>query len=48
MMKRVKRQMKELYDVPCNMFNVGVMMTYMNYKPKTLDEIIDGSKPFEM
>lgn len=48
MMKRIKRQMKELYDVPCNMFNVGVMMPYMNYEPKTLEEIINGIKPFEI
>lgn len=40
--------MKELYDVPCNMFNVGVMMPYMNYEPKTLEEIINGIKPFEI
>jgi hypothetical protein len=32
--------MKELYDKPCEMYNVGVMIPYMNYTPRTLDEII--------
>lgn len=27
---------------PCNMYNVGCMLPYMNYTPKTLDEIIAG------
>lgn len=40
MMENVKRQMRELYDKPCEMYNVGAMMTYMNYRPRTLEEII--------
>lgn len=40
MMERVKYEMVELYDKPCNMFNVGCMMDYMNYTPRTLSEII--------
>lgn len=40
MMLNVKRQMEELYTVPCNMFNVGCMLPYMNYTPRTLEEII--------
>lgn len=28
--------------IPCNAFNVGCMMPYMNYTPKTLSEIITG------
>ena len=43
MMERCKYEMKELYDKPCNMFNVGVMMSYMNYTPKTLDEILKSN-----
>ena len=39
-MENIKRQMKELYDRPCEMYNAGVMMPYMNYTPRTLDEII--------
>lgn len=42
MMERVKYEMEELYDKPCLMFNVGVMMDYMNYTPRTLKEIINA------
>lgn len=42
MMERVKYEMEELYDKPCNMWNVGVMMDYMNYMPRTLEEIIQA------
>lgn len=31
--------MTELYDEPCNMFNVGAMMDYMEYTPKTLEQV---------
>jgi calcineurin-like phosphoesterase family protein len=40
MMKRIKYEMEELYTVPCNMWNVGVMIDYMDYTPRTLEEII--------
>lgn len=42
MMENVKFQMKDLYDKECNMYNVGAMLPYMNYTPRTLDQIIDG------
>ncbi|MBO5969965.1 MAG: metallophosphoesterase family protein [Clostridia bacterium] len=42
MMETVRRQMIELYDIPCNMYNVGAMMRYMEYTPRTLDEIVEG------
>ena len=42
MMEHDKMLMKELYDKPCQMYNVGVMMDYMDYTPRTLDEIIKG------
>ena len=42
MMETCRRQMIELYDMPCNMYNVGVMMRYMQYAPRTLKEIEDG------
>ena len=29
---------------PCKMYNVGCMMPYMNYTPKTLEEIINCDK----
>lgn len=44
MMERIKYEMKALYDKPCEMYNVGCMMTYMEYKPRTLEEIIGGNK----
>lgn len=43
MMEHTKLQMQELYSVPCWMFNVGAMMKYMDYTPRTLDEIIEGA-----
>ena len=43
MMERVKREMKELYDKPCNMYNVGCMMPYMGYTPRMLEEILVAS-----
>lgn len=44
MMEHTKFLMKELYDRPCNMFNVGAMMPWMGYTPRTLDEIISTAK----
>lgn len=46
MMCNVKRQMQELYNVPCRMFNVGCMIPYMGYQPKTLEEIIIGAEKY--
>ena len=40
MMERDKFLMQELYNRPCFMYNVGAMMPWMNYTPRTLDEII--------
>lgn len=40
MMEHVRHDMAALYDKPCNMYNVGCMMPYMDYAPRTLDEII--------
>lgn len=44
MMENVKRQMTELYDKKCEMYNVGAMMSYINYQPRTLEEIIKGGR----
>lgn len=38
-----KYLMENLYSRPCNMYNVGCMMPYMDYTPRTLDEIIAGN-----
>lgn len=40
MMRQIKFQMVELYGNPCNMWNVGCMLPYMNYTPRTLREIM--------
>lgn len=40
MMERVKFEMENLYDKPCRMYNVGAMVPYMEYAPRTLEEIL--------
>ena len=42
MMEHTRYQMETLYEKQCNMFNVGAMMQWMNYTPRTLDEIVEG------
>lgn len=39
MMDHVKYQMKALYDKPCNMINIGCMKPYMDYTPRSFDEL---------
>lgn len=46
MMQRVKYEMEALYDKECNMYNVGCMVGYMNYTPRTLEEIIEGERAY--
>ena len=40
MMEHVKHDMTHLYDKPCNMYNVGCMMPYIRYAPRTLEDIV--------
>lgn len=40
MMKEIKKKMEEKYNIPCRMYNVGCMIKYMNYTPRTLEEIL--------
>lgn len=47
MMERVQYEMSELYSKKCNMYNVGCMLPYMNYEPKTLDEIMRDYKKYK-
>ena len=47
MMMNIKYQMEELYTKPCNMYNVGCMMSYMNYTPRTFEEIIAANTNVE-
>ena len=42
MMEHVRRQMEALYIRPSHMYNVGAMVPYMDYTPRTLDEILAG------
>lgn len=44
MMQHVRREMEELYNKPCNMFNVGVMKDYMGYTPRTFEEIVNSDR----
>lgn len=30
-------------EIPCNMINVGAMITYMNYTPRTLEELLEAN-----
>lgn len=43
MVEHDKYLMQELYGKQCQMFNVGAMMPYMDYTPRTLDEILKGA-----
>ena len=43
MMENTKRLMTELYDKQCKMYNVGAMMPYIYYTPRTLEQITDYS-----
>ena len=44
MMEHQKYLMKELYTRPCNMYNVGAMIPYIGYTPRTLDEILAANQ----
>ena len=37
-----RKELAQLQDIPARMYNVGAMMSWMNYTPRTLDEIISG------
>lgn len=39
---------RRLQDIPMRMYNVGCMMPWMNYTPRTLDEIIKGYEQYKM
>lgn len=44
MMENIKYQMSALYDKECRMYNVGIMIPYMDFMPKTLEEIVEAEK----
>ena len=43
MMEHIKREMTDLYGKQCEMYNVGAMMPYINYTPRTLEEILNAA-----
>lgn len=43
MMEHLKKEMEELYSTPCNMFNVGAMMPYIDYTPRSLEFILESN-----
>ena len=47
MMQHDRFLMRELYGKQCAMYNVGAMMPWMDYTPRTLDEVIAGEARFE-
>lgn len=40
----IQRELKQLQDIPMRMVNVGCMMEWMDYTPRTLEEILDSVK----
>jgi len=46
MMEHLQREMRDLYGKQSNMYNVGCMIPYMDYTPKTLEQIIEDSKEY--
>lgn len=47
MMEHDRYLMEKLYTKPCEMYNVGCMLPYMDYTPRTLDQIIEGYKAWK-
>lgn len=45
MMEHVKLEMEQLYDLPCKMYNVGCMIPYMDFTPRTLEQILASNAP---
>lgn len=39
----LRRELQQLQDIPMRMYNVGCMMEYINYTPRTLEEIIGNT-----
>ena len=43
MIEHFQKEMRDLYGKESHMYNVGCMMPYMDYTPRTLEEIIEGN-----
>lgn len=48
MVEHDKMLMQELYEHKCNMFNVGAMMPWMGYTPRTLYQIETGAAAYSV
>lgn len=48
MVLSMQRTIEELYKHPIRMYNVGAMLPYINYTPRTLKEIEDGYRQFNL
>lgn len=46
MIEHFCRQVEAYYEFPKRAFNVGCMMPYMNYTPRTMEEIISGGSAY--
>lgn len=42
--ENTRKELEKITHKACLMYNVGAMMDYINYTPRTLDEIIAGCK----
>lgn len=42
MMAEVQTKMREVHNAKIQMYNVGCMMTYIKYRPRTLEEILEA------
>ncbi len=40
--ENLRNELKQLQDIPMRMYNVGCMMEWMDYTPRTLEEICSG------
>lgn len=43
MMAEVQTKMREVHNAKIEMYNVGCMMTYIKYRPRTLEEILEAN-----
>ena len=45
--EHIRREIVDLYQKPCRMYNVGAMMPWMDYTPRTFDEIVEGYEHYQ-
>lgn len=42
--EKIKRELQSSQNLPIRMFNIGCMLDYVGYTPRTLTEILDAAK----